>query len=236
MNRERHLGVLVAIVLALPGGALAEEDYLSWNAERATAIGKRMRVKGRAGSWLFDTRGLHTERSSNYKLRATWLTPEVIRASARLLQLHNRYTRKETEALVAEAEAVANTVVLVEIDPDEGSGVIPRDWLAILQPRGLDPEQSGAVRGVSSSKLRKVKALAGVVKRDYDYDRFWVTFPLLDEEGAAVFGDAVKEAELLVRIRGKGARVNWPIPESIRARARQLQADRSSGEESDQRP
>ena len=40
------------------------------------------------GGWL-DTRILSTEHSYNYKLRATWLTPEVIRATARLAQVRN---------------------------------------------------------------------------------------------------------------------------------------------------
>jgi len=45
-----------------------------------------MRANGRVGGW-FDARVVHTEHSYNYKLRATWLTPEVIRASARMIQL-----------------------------------------------------------------------------------------------------------------------------------------------------
>ena len=84
------------------------------------------------------------------------------------------------------------------------------------------------MRGTSISKLRKVKALAGVAKRDYDYDRFWVTFPLLDDDGNVLFDDSVKEAELLVRIVATQGRIRWQIPESIRERARQLKAEQES--------
>ena len=73
-----------------------------------------------------DTRILSREHSYNYKLRATWLTPEVIRATARLAQVRNWLSVEETLALVAEAEAAGDTVILVEIDPREGSGVVPR--------------------------------------------------------------------------------------------------------------
>ena len=44
------------------------------------------------GGWL-DTRILSTEHSYNYKLRATWLTPEVIRATARLAQVQSSSVR-----------------------------------------------------------------------------------------------------------------------------------------------
>ena len=75
------------------------------------------------GRW--NTRILSREHSYNYKLCATWLTPEVIRATARLAQVRNWLSVEETLALVAEAEAAGDTVILVEIDPREGSGVIP---------------------------------------------------------------------------------------------------------------
>src|SRR5690606_34086712 len=146
----------------------------------------------------------------NYKLAATWLTPDVIRAGARLLQLRSRLSDAETRALVAEAAAVPGTVVMVEIDPREGSGVIPNDWEAFLQPKGR-PDR--AVRGVVNPRLRDVKALAGVLRRNYDYDRFWVTFPL-DKEGSAVFSGPGL-AELVVRIHDKEGRVEGPVPAAV---------------------
>jgi hypothetical protein len=113
--------------------AAQDNDYLKWSPQQAQTIGRSMRKSGYRKSWTF--RGLHTERASNYKLRATWLTPEVIRASARLEQIRSRLSDDATKALIAEAEAAGDTVVMVEIDPDEGSGVIPLDWQAFLQPK-----------------------------------------------------------------------------------------------------
>ena len=106
----------VVEALALVGGIQAgqDTDYLKWSPQQAQTIGRNMRKSGRVGSkWTF--RGLHTERASNYKLRATWLTPEVIRASARLEQIRSRLSDDATKALIAEAEAAGDTVIMVEI-------------------------------------------------------------------------------------------------------------------------
>jgi hypothetical protein len=93
------------------------------------------------------------ERSCNYKLRATWLTPEVIRATAQLAGIRRGLSDAQAEAMLAEAEAAGGTVVLVEIDPREGSGVIPNDWTATLTgaarnapARGLPTRSSGDCR------------------------------------------------------------------------------------------
>ena len=82
---------------------------------------------------------------------------------------------EETLALVAEAEAAGDTVILVEIDPREGSGVIPRDWLSLLRPKRERETSAPSLRsrGASVPKLRKLKGLAGVMPRDYDYDVFF---------------------------------------------------------------
>jgi hypothetical protein len=194
-----------------------EDGYLSWTAARATKIATDLRVDGRVGGW-FDTRILSTERSYNYKLRATWMTPEVIRATARVAQLNGYLTDDETKALVAEAEAAGDTVVIVEVDPREGSGVIPLDWVLLLQPKSPDGKITAPVRGMSESQLRRVKALSSVTPRDYSYSVFWVVFPLLREDGTLVLSDADREAELIVRIYEKEGRVHWPIPQSIRDR------------------
>ena len=227
MLRRLNLGVLILLMLFtlgdLKGAAASEQDqaFLSWNKGHAVSIGKSMREKGRIGG-LFDFRIIHTEHSYNYKLRATWLTPEVIRASAKMEQINSYLSDQETLELVAEAEAAGDTVILVEIDPREGSGVIPGDWLAVLQPKGLPEGETGGVRGESKPALRKAKALAGVMKRDYNYDVFWVVFPLVNDRGETLFSDSVKEAELLVRINGKEGRVDWTIPFSIRHRAKAI--------------
>lgn len=197
-------------------GLAGEEDYLSWDAKHAKAVGRSMRANGQVGG--ADWRVIRTDRSYNYKLRATWLTPEVIRATARLTQLSQGLSDEQTRALVAEAEAVQGTVILVEIDPREGSGVIPQDWTAMLRPRAEGAEPSRSVRGTSVPKLRDVRALAGTERRDYAYDVFWVVFPLHTADGQPLFSQADREAELVVRIYDKVGRVRWPIPDSVRRR------------------
>lgn len=205
---------------AQPPGA---EDYLSWDAKRGAAVGRSMRANGQVGGSL-DWRVVRTERSYNYKLRATWLTPEVIRAGARVTQISQGLSNDQTRALVAEAEAVRDTVILVEIDPREGSGVIPREWTAMLRPRTDSGEPARMVVGTSAPKLQDIRALAGSAQRDYAYDVFWVVFPLRTTNGQPLFAEADHEAELAVRIYDKVGKVRWPIPESIRGRmARRLQ-------------
>lgn len=216
----RVMGILVLMGVARAEATGQQESYLSWTADQAVKVGKSMREEGRVGGDGF--RVLSTERAKDYKLRATWLTPDVIRATARHLQFRMRLSNEQTMALVSEAEAAAQTVILVEIDPREGSGVIPLDWRTHLQPKGLKAERSRGVKGTSSPQFKNFKALAGVVKRDYAYDVFWVAFPLVDDKGAPVFSNSVSEAELVVGIYDKEETVGWPIPDSIRQRVRAL--------------
>lgn len=209
---------LVAVAVLAGVVALAQgedESWLRWDAVRAQAIGKAAYVQGRVGG-IFDTRLLKTERSYNYKLAATWLHGDVIRATGRTLQLVQRLSDENARKLVAEASAAGDTVVMVEIDPREGSGVIPNDWSAFLQPATPRGAEARAVRGESRPELRDVKALAGVMRRNYDYDRFWVVFPLKHPDGTALFGPGDDEAELVVRIADREGRVKWPIPASLR--------------------
>ncbi len=215
---------LLASALTLAGSESTEqrEAFLSWSAKQAIEIGTTMRSNGRVGGFL-DMRVIHTEHSYNYKLRATWMTPEVIRATARTHQLLEGTDDEGTLALVSDAEALGDTVILVEIDPREGSGVIPRDWTALLRPKS-DGESAGTVQGAYHPELRSVKALAGTSRRDYAYDVFWLVFPLVRRDGEPLFGEANKEAELVVRIQGKEGRVEWPIPQSIRVRSQEIAA------------
>jgi hypothetical protein len=67
-----------------------------------------------------------------------------------------------------------------------------------------------------------VKALSGVMRRDYDYDLFWVVFPLVDENRDPLIPENVSEVELLVGIYSKEGRVTWRMPESIRRKIRAL--------------
>jgi len=125
-----------------PGG---RESYLTWNAKQAEDVGRSMYQTGRVGGF-WDTRMLKTERSYNYKLAATWLTPDVIKATARLAQLRRRLSDDETRSLVADALGAGDTVAMVEIDPREGSGVIPLDWESFLQPAGATDRASADMR------------------------------------------------------------------------------------------
>jgi hypothetical protein len=197
------------------GASQTNPSYLTWTLGQAQQIGRSTRVNGRVGGVL-DFRVAHTEHSYNYKLRATWLTSEVIRATARLAQLSDGLSNEQTEAIVREAEAAGETVVMVEIDPNEGSGVIPLDWVAFLGPRGSPSGEPGVVKGTSLSRLRSVRALSGVFRRDYNYEVFWVVFPLSSEAGKPLFPESAREAELVVRIYNKEGRVKWLVPDSIR--------------------
>lgn len=185
-------------------------SYLSWSADEAKRIGRAMRVNGRVGG-AFDLRVVHTERSYNYKLRATWLTKDVVLATARLLQLSERLTDAQTEELARQGLAAGDVVMMIEIDPREGSGIIPPDWSAFLSVAGNGRD---AVTGVNTPALEKLKALRGVYARDYNYDVFWVVFPA--ERSAPMFSAGVSEATLTVRVSGKEGRVQFPIPRDYR--------------------
>jgi hypothetical protein len=183
-------------------------SYLHWPAKRAEQIVRAARVNGRVGG-AFDFRLLNTDRSYNYKLRATWLTDDVIRATARLIQVTERLTEGQTAALVREALQILGTVVLIEIDPREGSGVIPLEWTATLQPHGAS-EPGTISRGVNRSDLRTVRALSGGFRRDYNYEVFWMEF-LPEPPDGPRFPSGATQTELVVRIHDKEGRFTWPI-------------------------
>lgn len=191
------------------------DDYLSWTLEQVEQIARSTRRTGKVGS-RFNERLLKTERAVNYELIATWMTPEVIRATARWHQLHKRLSDSETRQLVADAMGAGDTVFMVELDPREGSGVIPNDWETYLQRKGVGDAGGPSVRGVSTPRLRSLPALAGIDRRNYDYDRFWVVFPLTTVDGQAVFDPSVSEAELITRIYIQEERTYWPVPASVR--------------------
>jgi hypothetical protein len=216
---SRIRGCIAVVCAAAVLGALpqAGREYLTWSAKDAERALRSSRVNGQVGG-SFDFRITHTERSYNYKLRATWFTPEAVRAAARLAQLSERLTNDQTQAIVDEIERIQGTIIIVELDPREGSGVIPLDWVAVLQPKGA-PGDHG-VKGVQKPELRNLRALSAAFRRDYDYEVFWVVFPLRRPDGAATFADVDREAELVVRIANKEGRVKWPIPDSIRELSR----------------
>jgi hypothetical protein len=216
----------VCLVLAGTVAVLSQDDgYLRWTGEQASQVAASAYKDGKVGSrtllfWTgIDTRILKTERAQNYKLRATWFTPEVIRASARWAQLRSRLSDEETRGLVREAESAGDTVVVVDIDPNEGSGVIPPEWEAVLRPANASFESGQFVRGTPINALRKVRALQPIAQRNYDYDRFWVVFPLTTAEGKPLFPGDAATAELVVRIYNREGSVTWAIPPSVRDRA-----------------
>ena len=194
-----------------------DEEYLTWSADQAVNIGKSWRVNGRVGG-AFDLRVIHTEHSYNYKLRATLMTPEVIRATARLEQIRLHLTNEQTRALVEEAERGNNLVALVEIDAREGSGVIPLDWRSDLRPNGTKAGSSSIMSGISTPALRNVKALSGVARRDYAYDIFWVVFPLMDQIGNPAWESVPGNIELVVGIYNKEGHVTWTVSDPLRRR------------------
>jgi hypothetical protein len=182
-----------------------EEAYLSWSATHSQAVAEAGYKRGRVGSFLGNRGPLQTERALNYKVAATIFSADAIRASARTLQLRSRLSPEQTRHLMAEAAAVNGTVVMIELDPREGSGVIPLEWEAFLQPKG---QPARAVSGVNNPALRNVKALAGVLRRNYDYDRFWMVFPNGPEVEYAK--PDVVDIELVLRINDQEGRIDWP--------------------------
>ena len=212
--RGVHIAALLTWIAVVPADAQSADDlaFLTWTRQNAESVGRSMRQEGRVGG-VFDFRVVHTEHSYNYKLRATWLTPEVIRATARLAQLSAGLSQDETVALVREAELPGATVILVEIDPREGSGVLPLDWVALMRPKRESPDSNG-VRGTNRPELRRMRALAGVFRRDYAYEQFWIVFPATGDPAPEYLGAGVQEAELVVRLGGKEGRVSWPVPHS----------------------
>ena len=203
---------MALVVTAGAQDTSSKPGSLSWSAAEAERIGKSTRVNGRVGA-VFDLRVIHTEHSYNYKLRATWFTRDVIQATARLLQLTERLTDSQTEELVREATAAGDVVIMVEVDPREGSGVIPNDWSAFLGPSRKDSQD---VRGENAPALAKVKGLHGVYRRDYNYELFWVVFPLKSANGTPLFPSGSEQATLTVRISNKEGRVVFLLPAYLR--------------------
>jgi hypothetical protein len=222
LSAAAFVGLAAAVLAGATGvaGATAQDDaagYLSWPRDRAEAVAKSTRARDNAGKVWWDTRGTRTERSSRYDVVATWMTPEVIQATARTLQLREGLSAEATKALVAAADHPGQTIVMIEIDPHEGSGVVPLDRQAYLLPFATGKGIDGAASGVGKRELRDVRVLGGILRRDYAYDRFWMVFPLKNAEGQPLFGPQASEAEVVVRIYDKEARLKFPIPASIRA-------------------
>ena len=225
MSKTLRALTLLFLLLTLCVSAFAQqtapasqkEEYLSWTATEATKIGRKWRVAGRVGwghvKWELFYSGVYF-----YELRATLMTPEAIRAAARLEQLKRHLTDSETRELVMEAEKPDGLVAFIEINPREGSGVIPLDWQATLRPKGSQNDSPLAIPGTNSPALRHVNALTRVGPRDYLYDVFWVVFPLTDKQGKLIWETPPEEIELVVVIDERRGRVSWRVNDSLRQR------------------
>jgi hypothetical protein len=194
----------------------ADSEFLHWDLKKAHSIALSGRFSSTVGS-RGGRRGLHTERSVNYKLRATWFTPDVIRADARLAQLANHYSDEDTLQMVSAAESAADTIFLIEIDPREGSGIIPSTWTAILSPGAPNSQSVRNSKGLSKPAFQELTALKGGTRRDYDYDVFWLAFSLRATDGSPLFLPDDHDAELTVRIHDQLGKVRLPIPASYKA-------------------
>jgi hypothetical protein len=200
---------LFTILLACSVGVIQSED--SWTALSEKQVRQTIaaaRVNGQVGS-SWDFRVTSTDRSYNYKLRATHITPTVAGAAARMLMLAKGMPRVEAVKAIQTCAENPGHYVLVEIDPREGSGVIPRDWLARFGARGAENRQ---VTGVVLPDDGVWRTLRMAFPRDYAYDVFLVQFPLVSEDGSSLLGPADNEVELIVRIHNKTGKVRWPAP------------------------
>ena len=214
---------LVATLFTAAALLGADNEYLHWTAKEAKNIALASRINGQIGKTA-DFRIFATDRSFNFKLRATWMTPAVIEALARLEQIGKALTPEETRRLVDAGLAAGDIVIQIAIDPREGSGIVPSDWTALLGARTEKssdatlgkPSGSRLVRGTSTPSLADVRSLAAVPPRDYSYQLFWVVFPILGDDGKPIFSATDTEAELSVTIQGKTGKIRWPIPAYLR--------------------
>ena len=208
------------LLLCLSSASFAQqsqnEDYLSWTSKQAFNIGTKWRVAGRAG-WG-SRLDLFSSENCFYDVRATLMTSEAIRAAARLEQLRRHFTDAETRELVAEAEKIPGLVAIIEINPREGSGIIPLNWYAMLQPKGAKEDSPLAIVGINRPDLRQFRALSTVKPRNYDYDVFWVVFPLKDPQGRRIWETPPDTLEIVINIRDKHGRMSWHVNDSLRQR------------------
>ena len=167
-----------------------------------------MLAKGQVGS-SWDGRVMSTDRSYNYKLRATWITTEVVLGAARLLMLTKGFSDLQAREVMDAANSPDSWLVLVELDPREGSGVIPGDWTARFGPR---QDESRQVPGQEVAGQGVWKSLLSAFPRDYSYDVFLMKFPRNGPGGGPLLEAGASEAELVVRIYNKVGRVRWKIP------------------------
>jgi hypothetical protein len=205
-------GLILCVLAAAMVTCAVAQPKTDWNAipeKQARETMLAMRTKGQVGgSW--DLRVTGTDRSYNYKLRATWITPEVATAAARVLMLTKGISGEQAEE-VAGAVATADAwFVFVELDPREGSGVIPREWISRF---GLRENESRQAVGQALPAEGVWKSLMSAFPRDYSYDTFLLKFPKSAPGGVSLLEPG--EAELRVRIYNKQGRALWKVPASL---------------------
>jgi hypothetical protein len=202
-----RLAALSCMAAAL-AWAQSAPDLNSMNEKQASQWMLSMRGTGQVGGSL-DFRVMSTDRSYNYKLRATWITPDVALGAARVLMLSKGFSHAQAQEVMEAANAPESWLLLVELDPREGSGVIPRDWIARFGSRDMESRQAVGKEVTADGVWR---SLLSAFPRDYSYDVFLMRFPRNDPSGASLLQPGDREAELVVRIYNKGGRVRWKIP------------------------
>jgi len=201
------VALTAAWFLSSPATAAEAPPFLQWSPEQARKALLAHRRSGHAGKSL-DLRVTSTHRAFRYKVRATLWTPEALQGAVRLLQLRDRMPDAETIQMLAELEALPFHVLTIEIDPDEGSGVIPMSETRFFLQRRGDPEASVRPAEAREVEARDVFRKAG--KRDYAYDLFVVAFPRLLREGEPLLTEPAGELELVVDIAGKSEILSFP--------------------------
>lgn len=203
--------IILWIVLALPAVAGFNETlYKSLSEKQARNLISSARVSGRVGG-AFDLRITSTDRSFNYKLRATWITQDVASALARVLVAAKGVP--EDRALSTLRDLGDNWYYFfLELDPREGSGVIPKDWVARFGPQA---QPNRAMVGEILPETGTWSLLVSAFPRDYAYDTFLVR--VAKETGDHRTLEATdSEAELTVGIYNKVGRVHWPVAKDLR--------------------
>ena len=197
---------------ASPGGAAASpaasEPFLRWSEAEARRAVLDARRSGSAGG-LLDGRVNDTHRAYRYKVRATLWTPRALRGAVRLAALRDRLGDAEALAMLAAVEARPLQLASIEIDPVEGSGILPRDETRFFLQRPGD--EAASVHPVEAPELSALPLFRKFEKRDWAYELLVVAFPRELASGEALAGPAVRALELVVDIAGKVERLTFPI-------------------------
>jgi hypothetical protein len=204
--------IALSLVLVLP--ALAEFNdalYKSVSEKQARNLINSARVNGRVGG-AFDLRVTSTDRSFNYKLRATWITQDVASALARVLVAAKGVPEEKALSVLRALDDDDWYYFFVELDPREGSGVIPKDWVARF---GSPAEPGRAVVGEILPETEIWNLIASAFPRDYAYDVFLVRVAKKTGDRRTLENTDSK-AELTVGIYNKVGHVHWSVPEDRR--------------------